>query len=38
MLAACDKTVLIPMSARCESLNAATAAGVVLWEMYRNNG
>jgi len=31
----CEKTIKIPMSARCESLNAAIAAGVVLWEMYR---
>ncbi|MGN0985348.1 MAG: TrmH family RNA methyltransferase [Candidatus Enterenecus sp.] len=31
----CEKTVKIPMRARCESLNAAAAAGVVLWEMAR---
>lgn len=35
LLALCDRTFRIPMSARCESLNAATAAGVVLWEMYQ---
>ena len=35
VLAACEKTVKIPMSPRCESLNAAIAASVVLWEMYR---
>ena len=35
VLALCDQTVKIPMSDRCESLNAATAAAVVLWEMYR---
>ena len=35
VLARCEKTIRIPMSARCESLNAAMAAGVVLWEMYR---
>ena len=35
MLALCGKTVKIPMSERCESLNAATAAAVVLWEMYQ---
>lgn len=35
MLAKCEKTIRIPMSPRCESLNAALAAGVVLWEMYR---
>ena len=31
-LDACDQTVRIPMSSRCESLNAAVAAAVVLWE------
>lgn len=35
LLDACEKTLKIPMSARCESLNAAVAAAVVLWEMYR---
>jgi len=35
MLAACDKTIRIPMSERCESLNAAIAASVLLWEAYR---
>ena len=34
-LAACDATVRIPMEARCESLNAAAAAAVLLWEGYR---
>lgn len=29
----CEKTVKIPMTERCESLNAAIAASVVLWEM-----
>lgn len=28
-----DRELIIPMSARCESLNAATAATIVLWEM-----
>ena len=32
----CQKTVKIPMMERCESLNAGIAAGVVLWEMFRN--
>lgn len=32
----CKKTVKIPMTERCESLNAGIAAGVVLWEMFRN--
>ena len=31
----CQKTVKIPMRGRCESLNAAVAASVVLWEMTR---
>ena len=35
VLALCDQTVRIPMSERCESLNAAVAASVLLWEMYR---
>ena len=32
----CQKTVKIPMTDRCESLNAGIAAGVVLWEMFRD--
>ena len=32
----CEKTLKIPMTQRCESLNAAVAASVVLWEMARN--
>lgn len=35
VLALCDRTIRIPMSERCESLNAAVAATVALWEMYR---
>ncbi len=31
----CDKTIKIPMRDRCESLNAAVAAAVLLWEMAR---
>ncbi|MBR2132093.1 MAG: RNA methyltransferase [Oscillospiraceae bacterium] len=34
-LDACDQTVRIPMSERCESLNAAIAAATLLWEGYR---
>jgi TrmH family RNA methyltransferase len=34
-LALCEKTLKIPMAERCESLNAAVAASVVLWEMAR---
>jgi len=33
----CKQTVRIPMRARCESLNAAVAAAIVLWEMARND-
>ena len=35
VLALCRPTVRIPMSPRCESLNAAVAASVLLWEGYR---
>ena len=34
-LSLCQSTIKIPMRARCESLNAAVAASVVLWEMAR---
>lgn len=33
-LAACGRTLRIPMRERCESLNAAVAAGIVLWESW----
>ena len=33
----CERTVKIPMRPRCESLNAAVAASVVLWEMARGD-
>lgn len=36
VLAACDRRVMIPMRERCESLNAAAAATVLLWEMSRD--
>lgn len=35
MLALAEKALKIPMEARCESLNAAVAAAIVLWEGYR---
>lgn len=35
-LAACAGTLQIPMTARCESLNAAVAAAILLWEGWRN--
>lgn len=31
-----DRTIKIPMTGRCESLNAAVAASVILWEMIRS--
>ena len=34
-LNACNRTIRIPMSERCESLNAAIAASTLLWEGYR---
>lgn len=36
-IAACDTVVTIPMAGRAESLNAAMAAGIVMWEMKRGN-
>ena len=36
LLGLCEKTLKIPMESRCESLNAAMAAAIVLWEGYRN--
>lgn len=33
----CDRTIRIPMSDHCESLNAAAAATVLLWEAARND-
>ncbi len=35
LLDLCEKTIKIPMEPQCESLNAAAAAAVVLWERYR---
>lgn len=32
---ACDGKITIPMSGRAESLNAAAAAGILMWEMMR---
>lgn len=34
-LAETDRQVIIPMNARCESLNAAVAATIVMWQMKR---
>ena len=33
LLDASDKKIIIPMQQRCESLNAAVAATIVLWQM-----
>ena len=33
LLAASDRQIIIPMQPRCESLNAAFAAAIVLWQM-----
>lgn len=35
LLSFAKKHVIIPMNARCESLNAATAATIVMWQMKR---
>lgn len=37
MLRGCTRTVRIPMSEHCESLNAAAAAAVLLWEAARSD-
>jgi len=37
VLSSCDRTVRIPMDSRCESLNAASAASVLLWEAARED-
>lgn len=36
MLALSERALKIPMEVKCESLNAAVAAAIVLWEGYRN--
>ena len=35
LFAAAQEKIIIPMSARCESLNAAVAATIVMWQMKR---
>ncbi len=37
LLARCSSVLRIPMEEKCESLNAAAAAAVVLWELYRRD-
>jgi TrmH family RNA methyltransferase len=34
-MSACKKKVTIPMGGRAESLNASTAAAILIWEMVR---
>lgn len=36
LLSVCGERVTIPMNGRAESLNAATAAAILMWEMVRN--
>lgn len=36
LIKACPERVTIPMNGRAESLNAATAASILMWEMMRN--
>lgn len=35
LLALCDGTLVIPMNPACESLNAAIAAAIIMWELDR---
>jgi TrmH family RNA methyltransferase len=37
LLNMCDENIIIPMNPLCESLNAAVAASVMMWEMTRND-
>jgi TrmH family RNA methyltransferase len=37
LLALCDERIIIPMSPGSESLNAAVAAAVIMWEAKRGN-
>ena len=37
VVAACSGSVLIPMSARAESLNAAVAASILMWEFSKDS-
>jgi len=34
-LAEADRELIIPMNPKCESLNAAVAAAIVMWQMKR---
>lgn len=35
LLASCDKTLYLPMSQGCQSLNVAVTGSIVLWEMFQ---
>ena len=37
VISACDRSVMIPMREGCESLNAAAASVILMWEMQRAN-
>ena len=37
LLAMCDETIIIPMQPQCESLNAAIAAAIVMWELRKHS-
>ena len=37
VIGACDRSVMIPMHEGCESLNAAAASVILMWEMQRAN-
>ncbi len=37
VLSACDEALIIPMRPQCESLNAAVAAAIVMWELAKQD-
>ena len=38
LLALCEREIIIPMRPQCESLNAAIAAAIVMWELGKREG
>ena len=38
LLDMCDGELIIPMNAQCESLNAAVAAAIIMWELAKAEG
>ena len=38
LLSLCDGELIIPMNAQCESLNAAVAAAIIMWELAKAEG